>query len=83
MCLLHYRIMVRGGIEMKPPIPVKCPKCGCDDISASDWESGTDSASCKVDCQECDFRWYEYYKAVSWEDGNRPSGRHDLWEESK
>ena len=57
-----------GGIGMKPPIPVKCPKCGSDDISASDWDSGLNSASCKVDCQECGCRWFEYYKAESWEE---------------
>jgi hypothetical protein len=46
----------------------KCPKCGSDQINAFDWEGGSDDASCTVDCDKCDFRGFEIYKAVSWEE---------------
>ena len=45
-----------------------CPKCNSDDIEAYDGEFGSDGASCNVVCHGCEFRWYEIFKAVNWEE---------------
>ncbi len=46
----------------------KCPKCGSDQINAYDWEGGANDASCNISCDDCDFRGFEIYQAVSWEE---------------
>ena len=45
----------------------KCPKCNSDEISASNYESGSNDISCDVICEKCGIQWFEIYKAVSWE----------------
>ena len=58
-----------GGIEMNGKgARHTCPKCDSVDIESSDGEFGSTNASCKVVCHECEFRWYEYFKAISWEE---------------
>lgn len=47
---------------------VKCPKCGSDQINATDWEGGANSASCEITCDDCDFHGFEIYEAQGWEE---------------
>ena len=46
---------------------MSCPNCGTTDITAKDWEGESQGASCKVKCEQCEWRWMEYYKADYWE----------------
>jgi len=45
-----------------------CPKCDSQNISASDGNFGAYDATCTVECVACGMRWFEYFKAETWEE---------------
>ncbi|MCI0421514.1 MAG: hypothetical protein L0312_20195 [Acidobacteria bacterium] len=44
--------------------PTRCPKCGSDQIDASDYDGHGRELTCKVNCNGCDLEWSEAYTLV-------------------
>ena len=44
--------------------PMKCPRCGSTEISASEYAREVYSMTDKVVCESCGHTWLEHYKLV-------------------
>lgn len=47
-------------------MPVECPKCNSDSISADNIELDGDIGYQNVVCNDCDFVWIEIWECTSW-----------------
>ena len=49
-------------------VPIRCPKCGSDDIFNDDpnWFTAEVETK-KYGCNKCDFMWAEYWRFEDWE----------------